>query len=114
MIGRERPLFLLITADGSIQYSRQRYNASGRLERAARTIGCMAEDSELITLAVAAAETGYTPDRLRQMARKDGLPAEKYGNTWVIERGKLRQYMSEHKPTRGRPRGSRNKPSADH
>ncbi len=71
----------------------------------------MAEDRELITLMEAATVTGYTPERLRQMARDEGLPATKYGNTWVIYRDDLDGYMAEHKPTRGRPRGSRNRPT---
>lgn len=69
----------------------------------------MAEDDELLTLTEAAAETGYTTGRLRQMARDHGLPAKKYGNTWLITRGELEQYLSAHHPERGRPRGSRNR-----
>lgn len=63
----------------------------------------------MLTLVQAAAETGYTTGRLRQMARLEGLPAQKYGNTWVIQRGELVRYLAGHKPNRGRPRGSRNR-----
>ena len=82
---------------------------SGRLKRAARTIARMSEDRELLTLTKAADLTGYSTGRLREMARKEGLPAEKFGNTWVIERGDLVRYLEAHQPTRGRPRGAKNR-----
>lgn len=70
----------------------------------------MSED-ELLTLAVAAAETGYTSARLRQLADKGILPATLYGKVWLVRRDDLARFTAEHKPTRGRPRGSRNKPA---
>lgn len=69
----------------------------------------MSEDDELLTLTKAADETGYTTGRLRQMARKDGLPAKKYGSVWLIERGELLRYLEAHQPSRGRPRGAKNR-----
>lgn len=68
-------------------------------------------DEELLTLVAAAAETGYTPGRLRQLARKGELPAKRYGGTWLVQRTALRRFLAEHRPTTGRPRGSRNRPA---
>lgn len=72
----------------------------------------MGED-ELLTLTTVAAETGYTPERLRQLARAGDLPAKLYGKTWLVERSAVKRFIAEHKPTTGRPRGSRNRPKPD-
>jgi hypothetical protein len=69
----------------------------------------MDEGDELLTLTVAATETGYTPERLRQLARSGDLPAKLYGKTWLVQRSALRRFISSHHPTTGRPRGSRNR-----
>lgn len=66
-------------------------------------------DDELLTLTVAAARTGYTPERLRQLARDGELAAKKYGKTWLVRPSELRRFVSDHRPTTGRPRGSRNR-----
>ena len=68
----------------------------------------MGED-RLFTLAEAATITGYTQRRLRQLVRKKILPADLYGKTYVVRESTLDQFVSEHRPTTGRPRGSKNK-----
>jgi excisionase family DNA binding protein len=72
----------------------------------------MGED-ELLTLSKVAEETGFTPRRLRQLAEKKLLPAELYGRTYLVKRTDLTRFLAEHKPTTGRPRGSRNRPAPD-
>lgn len=71
------------------------------------------EDEELLTLTVAAQRSGYTPERLRQLAREGDLPAKKYGKTWLVKSTALRRFLDEHHPSTGRPRGSRNRRPAD-
>ncbi len=69
----------------------------------------MAEEDELLTLTVAAKESGFTPRRLRQLAHDRVLDAKLYGNTWVVSRSALTRFLAEHQPKTGRPRGSRNR-----
>lgn len=69
-------------------------------------------DDELLTLTVAAHESGFTPRRLRQLAKDQVLPAKLYGKVWLVSRPKFRQFLAEYKPRTGRPRGSKNRPPA--
>jgi excisionase family DNA binding protein len=71
----------------------------------------MGED-RLLTLAEAATITGYTQRRLRQLAAKHVLPADKFGKTYIVRESALNRFIETHQPAIGRPRGSRNKPPA--
>ena len=66
----------------------------------------MAEEDELLTLTVAAEETGLTARRLRQLAQSGQLGATLYGKTYVVSRKRLHQFMAEYAPKPGRPRKS--------
>jgi len=68
----------------------------------------MTED-ELVTLATLADETGYSRERLRRWAFDGKFPAKLLGKTWVVNRTDVEQFLAEHHPTTGRPRGSRNR-----
>lgn len=72
----------------------------------------MEREDDLLTLIEAATVSGYTAERLRQLATKDVLPAKKYGNQWLVERKALTRFMACHQPRTGRPRGSKNRPPA--
>lgn len=85
---------------------------AGRIRKRAHTIARMKED-RLITLAEASGITGYTQRRLRQLAEKKVLPADKYGKTWLVKESVLDQFRETHHPTTGRPRGS-TKPTPPH
>lgn len=66
------------------------------------------EDDPLRTLAEASEITGYTQRRLRQLAQNGVLPADLYGKTYLVKQSALDRFQETHRPTRGRPRGSRN------
>lgn len=70
----------------------------------------MAGEDELLTIADAAKESGFTPRRLRQLAEDGALPAKKYGKTWLVKRPAFQRFLTEHQPKTGRPRGSKNRP----
>lgn len=70
----------------------------------------MTED-ELVTLTTVALETGYSRERLRQLAASGELPAKLLGKTWVVKRADVNRFLSDHHPTTGRPRGSKNRPT---
>lgn len=75
------------------------------------TIGVMEREDDLLTLIEAATVSGYTAERLRQLADRKKLPAKKYGNQWLVERGALTRFLAGYQPTTGRPRGSKNRPA---
>lgn len=69
-------------------------------------------EDELLTLVQAAKESGYSPESLRLFAAKGKIDgAKQYGRQWLIHRTALRRFLSQHHPTTGRPRGSRNRPA---
>lgn len=68
-------------------------------------------EERLFTLTEVADKTGYTPRRLRQLVRDNVLPADLYGKTWLVKESALNTFVAEHHPDRGRPRGSKNRPT---
>lgn len=71
----------------------------------------MEREDDLLTLIEAATVSGYTAERLRQFAANGTMPAKQYGRQWLVQRAALTRFMASHKPTTGRPRGSKNRPT---
>ena len=68
------------------------------------------DPAEWITTQAAAALTGYDPSRFRQLAKRGGILARKWGRDWFLSRADVLAYHEEmerlgtakHNPTRKR------------
>ena len=77
-------------------------------------MGNLETKTKFISLAQAAKRTGYTPEYLNSLARKDVLPAEKIGRNWFVSEQDLQSFEawihSHHYPKPGRKKGEPESP----
>ncbi|NDJ53030.1 MAG: helix-turn-helix domain-containing protein [Chloroflexi bacterium] len=65
----------------------------------------MSEDNgfeNYVTVADAAKRLNIHPESVRRLIRAGKLPARKFANTWLVDRGTLEQFASNYDPRPGR------------
>jgi hypothetical protein len=70
------------------------------------------EDEELVLVAEAARETGYSAEWLRQLIDAGKVRGKRVGRFYVMPKTEVSRLRKEPRSRRGRPRGSKNRPAS--
>ena len=62
-------------------------------------------ENDMITVATASKISGYHPERIRELLRRQEIEGVKFGIVWVVYKSSLLEYLEEAQRSEDRRRG---------